>query len=184
MMLNSGNVFLVGPMGAGKTTIGRLLAAELHLPFVDSDHEIEKRCGADIPWIFDMEGEAGFRDRETALLEELVHLRGMVLSTGGGAVEREQNRSLLVANGYVVYLYTTLNQQFQRTARDRKRPLLQTDDPREVLRRLMARRDPLYREVADLVVATDNRSARHMATEVLEKIRSERGEARLQISEE
>jgi shikimate kinase len=159
-------------MGAGKSTIGRLLAAELRLPFVDSDEEIERRCGADIAWIFDMEGEQGFRDRETSMLDELVHRRGIVLATGGGAVERPENRALLTANGFVVYLLTTIDRQCERTARDRKRPLLQNGEPRLILEQLMARRDPLYRETADLVVATDNRNARSLVQELAAKIRA------------
>lgn len=176
-MPKTDNVFLIGPMGAGKSTIGRLLAAELRLPFKDSDQQIEERCGADIPWIFDMEGEQGFRDRETAMLEELVQARGIVLATGGGAVERPENRRLLVGRGFVVYLYTSVDRQYERTARDRKRPLLQTDDPRARLEELMARRDPLYRESADLVVNTDGRNARSLAHELVVKIRAARNSA-------
>jgi shikimate kinase len=166
------NIILVGPMGAGKTTIGRLLAAELRMQFVDSDEEIERRCGADIPWIFDMEGEQGFRDRETAVLNDLMLCQGMVVATGGGAIEREWNRQLLMKSGFVVYLYTTLNQQYRRTGKDRKRPLLQGDNPRRVQKRLMKQRDPLYREVADLVVVSDGRGARVMMLGLLGKIRA------------
>lgn len=163
------SVFLVGPMGAGKSTIGRLLAAELHLPFKDTDHEIEERCGADIPWIFDVEGEEGFRDRETAMLAELAEGEQMVLATGGGIVQRPENRELLLT-GFTVYLHTSVKQQVERTAKDRKRPLLQTEDPRAVLEALMERRDPLYREVAKLVVSTDNRTARALATEIANEL--------------
>ncbi len=171
-MSKSNNVFLVGPMGAGKSTIGRLLAAELRLPFKDSDEEIELRCGADIAWIFDMEGEQGFRDRETSMLQELAQAEGAVLATGGGAIERPENREVLSQHGLVVYLHTTVDRQCERTARDRKRPLLQTEDPRQVLEQLMARRDPLYREAADLVVSTDNRNARSLVNELVVKIRA------------
>ena len=174
------NIILVGPMGAGKTTIGRLLAAELRLRFVDSDHEIERRCGADIPWIFDVEGEQGFRDRESAVIRELTSACGMVIATGGGAVERAENRRMLADGGFVVYLYTTLNQQFKRTERDRKRPLLQAEKPRSVLRQLMKRRDPLYREVADLVVVSDGRrGARAMMLDLLSQIRAENAASEL-----
>ncbi len=172
-MSKQGNVILVGPMGAGKSTIGRLLAADLRLPFVDSDEEIERRCGAEIAWIFDMEGEQGFRDRETIMLQELVLQQGIVLATGGGAIERAENRSLLGDHGFVVYLRTSIERQRERTARDRKRPLLQNGDPALVLKELMLRRDPLYREIADLVVSTDTRNARSLVHELAARIRSE-----------
>ncbi len=172
-MSKQGNVILVGPMGAGKSTIGRLLAADLRLPFVDSDEEIERRCGADIAWIFDMEGEQGFRDRETSMLQELVLQQGIVLATGGGAIERAENRSLLADHGFVVYLRTSIERQRERTARDRKRPLLQNGDPALVLKELMHRRDPLYREIADLVVSTDTRNARSLVHELAARIRAE-----------
>ena len=128
------NVFLIGPMGAGKSTIGRLLAKELKYPFKDSDREIEVRTGADIPWIFDVEGEEGFRQREEAMIAELVHEDGIVLATGGGVVMRPANRAALKSGGLVVYLCTSVEQQLQRTAKDRQRPLLQTADPEAVLR--------------------------------------------------
>jgi len=141
-------------MGAGKSTIGRLLSKELSLPFKDTDHEIEARTGADIPWIFDMEGEEGFRDRETAVIDELTQLPEVILATGGGAILREQNRQFLVSRGTVVYLETSVEQQYQRTLRDKNRPLIQQDDPRAVLEKLLAIRDPLYRASADLIVST------------------------------
>lgn len=156
-------VFLVGPMGAGKTTIGRALAHELKLEFIDSDNEIELRTGADIPWIFDVEGEQGFRDREQQVIEELTLRDGIVLATGGGAVIRSANRNALGGRGIVVYLHTTVDHQVSRTAKDRKRPLLQGENPRQVLEELMAVRDPLYREIADYVLDTDQRSPRSMA---------------------
>jgi shikimate kinase len=160
------SLFLVGPMGAGKTTIGRLLATELSVPFLDTDREIEARCGADIPWIFDVEGEAGFRARETAMLEELSQLSNIVLATGGGIVMAEPNREYL-RRGFVVYLHAAVDQQVERTARDRKRPLLQNDDPEAVLRRLFALRDPLYREVASIIIDTNNRNPRTVCREIL-----------------
>lgn len=161
------NLILVGPMGAGKSTIGRLLAKELHLPFKDSDKEIEVRTGADIPWIFDVEGEQGFREREQAVIVDLCREDGLVLATGGGAILRPANREALRAGGRVVYLHTSVEQQLERTARDRNRPLLRTANPGQVLRELMAIRDPLYREIADVIIETDQRPPRMVVQEVL-----------------
>lgn len=157
-------------MGAGKSTIGRLLAKELRVPFKDSDKEIEQRTGADIPWIFDVEGEAGFREREQAVIVELCELDGMVLATGGGAVMRAENRAALRRGGRVVYLHATVEQQIDRTSRDRNRPLLRNADPGKVLRELLAVRDPLYREIADIVVETDDRPPRLVVQEILERL--------------
>ncbi|MDR9439262.1 MAG: shikimate kinase AroK [Halomonas sp.] len=164
------NLILVGPMGAGKSTIGRLLAAELSREFYDSDHEIQARCGADIPWIFDVEGEAGFRDRETQMIRELTRREGVVIATGGGAVLREENRRLLRESGTVVYLLTTVEQQLRRTAKDRNRPLLQRGDREQLLRDMFARRDPLYRATADLVVRTDRRGPRAVVNEIVRRV--------------
>ncbi len=164
------NLILVGPMGAGKSTIGRLLAKELHLPFKDSDKEIEVRTGADIPWIFDVEGEQGFREREQAVLGDLCQEDGLVLATGGGAVLRQANREALRAGGRVIYLHTSVEQQLERTARDRNRPLLRTANPEQVLRELMATRDPLYREIADVIIETDQRPPRMVVQEVLSRL--------------
>jgi len=152
------NFFLVGLMGAGKTTIGRQLAKSLKLSFVDSDHEIESRTGANIPWIFDIEGEKGFRKRERDVIDELTRQQGIVLATGGGAVLDKRNRACLSERGVVVYLHTSIDKLLKRTAKDRNRPLLQTEDPHARLEALLAERDPLYREIADLVVETDNRN--------------------------
>ena len=149
------NLIIVGPMGAGKTTIGRLLAKELKLSFKDSDKEIEERTGANIPWIFDVEGEQGFRDREQEVLAELCQQQGQVLATGGGAILRPENRQALRAGGYVIYLHASVEQQLARTARDRNRPLLRTANPGQVLRDLLEIRDPLYREIADILIETD-----------------------------
>ncbi|MDO7653173.1 MAG: shikimate kinase AroK, partial [Porticoccus sp.] len=154
LMSKQNNLFLVGPMGAGKTTIGRFLADYLSLEFIDLDAEIETRCGANIPWIFDVEGEAGFRKRESQILEEVTTRSGILLATGGGAVLDESNREILKQRGYVAYLSASVEQLLERTANDRSRPLLQVDNPREVIEKLIAERDPLYREVADLVVVT------------------------------
>jgi len=166
------NLILVGPMGAGKSTIGRLLAKELRLPFKDSDKEIEQRTGADIPWIFDVEGEQGFRDREQSMLEELCLADGVVVATGGGAVLRPANREALRGGGRVVYLHTSVEQQIDRTSRDRNRPLLRTADPGRVLRDLMAIRDPLYREIADIIIETDERPPRMVVQEILERLQA------------
>lgn len=164
------NLILVGPMGAGKSTIGRLLAKDLHLPFRDSDKEIELRTGADIPWIFDVEGEQGFRDREQAVIADLAQLDGVVLATGGGAVMRADNRQALRQGGRVVYLHASVEQQLGRTAKDRNRPLLRGPDPEKVLRELIAVRDPLYREIADIVIETDERPPRMVVQEILERL--------------
>jgi shikimate kinase len=165
------NVFLVGPMGAGKTTIGRLLAEELGKQFHDSDQVIEERAGANISWIFDVEGEPGFRVRESAAIEDLCALDNIVLATGGGAVLAEANRQHLRKRGFVVYLKATIAQQVERTKRDQKRPLLKgADDPKAKLTSLMELRDPLYREVADITVMTSRRSPRAVCNEILQQI--------------
>jgi shikimate kinase len=153
-------------MGAGKSTIGRLLSQELKFEFYDSDKVIEERCGADIPWIFDKEGEAGFREREVSVIEEMTGVSGIVLATGGGAILREENRRNLASRGTVVYLCTSVEQQLSRTSRDRNRPLLQTPNPEQVLRSLFAERDPLYRSVADIVIETDQRNPRWVVQEL------------------
>jgi shikimate kinase len=153
------NIFLVGPMGAGKTTIGRKLANALKLRFVDSDHAIEQRTGADIPWIFDIEGEAGFRRRERVVIDELTKEAGIVLATGGGAVLDKKTRKRLAERGVVIYLCADIDRLLERTARDRSRPLLQTDDPRHSMEELMKARDPLYREIADDIIMTDKCTA-------------------------
>ena len=169
-ILQARSVFLVGPMGAGKSTIGRQLAHQLHYEFVDSDHEIEARTGADIPWIFDVEGEEGFRRREEVVIDELTQRDGIVLATSGGAITREANRRVISARGIVVYLQTSIEQQLTRTARDRKRPLLQNAEPRKVLVELMKIRDPLYREVADYVVDTDSSNIKDVASHIAQLI--------------
>jgi shikimate kinase len=157
-------------MGAGKSTIGRLLAKELKYPFKDSDREIEARTGADIPWIFDVEGEEGFRQREEAMIAELVMETGIVLATGGGVVMREANRRALATNGLVVYLRTSVDQQLQRTSKDRQRPLLLNADPERVLRDLMAKRDPLYREIADIIIDTDQRGPKVVVNTIVARL--------------
>lgn len=169
-MAEKRNIFLVGPMGAGKSTIGRHLADELHLEFFDSDHEIESKTGADIAWIFDLEGEEGFRKRELDTINELSDKQGIVLATGGGSIITPAVRNRLSARGIVVYLQTTIDKQVARTQRDKRRPLLQNDDPETVLRNLAKERNPLYEEVADYVVDTDDQSARSVANLIIQKI--------------
>lgn len=160
-------IVLVGPMGAGKSTIGKVLAGLLHVPFFDSDRVIEERTGADIPWIFDMEGEEGFRQRESAVLADLLKQNSCVIATGGGIVMREDNRQLLKESGSVVYLTASTEQLVERTYKDKKRPLLQVDDPEAKIRELIELRDPLYREVSDVIVATDRRSPKTVAQEII-----------------
>ncbi|WP_028293699.1 shikimate kinase AroK [Oceanobacter kriegii] len=166
------SIFLVGPMGAGKTTIGRLLSGDLHREFVDSDKFIEEKCGANIPWIFDMEGEAGFRDREEQAIDILTQRTDLVLATGGGAVMRAENRKHLRSRGVVVYLCTSVEQQIARTAKDKNRPLLQTENPAQVLQELFKKRDPLYREVAHIVLQTDQRNPRWVVNEIRKRVKA------------
>jgi shikimate kinase len=171
LMAEKRNIFLVGPMGAGKSTIGRELADKLHLEFFDSDQEIERRTGADIAWVFDLEGEEGFRVREESVIEDLSEKQGIVLATGGGSVISAQVRNRLSARGIVVYLETTIDKQVARTQRDRRRPLLQTDEePRTVLENLAVERNPLYEEIADVIVQTDDQSAKVVASKIVERL--------------
>jgi shikimate kinase len=168
-----GSFFLVGPMGAGKSTIGRQLAKSLSCVFLDSDKEVEDRTGVDIPLIFELEGEAGFRAREHAVIDDLTQRAGIVLATGGGAVLDPENRQHLRDRGQVIYLETSVDQQLTRTARDRNRPLLQTENPRARLEELMRIRAPLYREVAHHIVDTDGRRVREVVDDILQRIRDE-----------
>lgn len=160
-------VFLIGPMGAGKSTLGRHLSQLLKRPFYDSDKVIEERTGADIPWIFDMEGEEGFRRREEEVIDELTQLPGIVMATGGGVVMHSINRQRLHQRGMVVYLWTPVEIQLARTRHDRGRPLLQSGDPEAVLMNLFATRDPLYREAAHHIVSTASGSFRKVTDDVL-----------------
>jgi shikimate kinase len=164
------NLFLVGPMGAGKSAVGRQLARLLHLQFVDSDQEIESRTGVDIPFIFEKEGETGFRQREAKVIDDLSQKEGIVLATGGGAIIDPENRNHLGARGFVIYLHTSVDQQLSRTRKGRDRPLLENGDPRAVLESLMATREPLYREIADLTVETDGRKVHAVANEILDRL--------------
>jgi shikimate kinase len=160
-------------MGAGKTTIGKYLAQHLKLRFADTDTEIEARTGADIPWIFDVEGEEGFRAREQQVVEEMTLWDGVVLATGGGVILSPENRRALAGRGFVVYLYATVDEQVRRTRRDRRRPLLQNGDPEQILRDLMAERDPLYREIADHIIETDTCSPRTVAQRLVRELLEE-----------
>lgn len=177
-------VVLVGPMGAGKSTIGRMLAKELGYRFLDSDRIIEERCGANIPWIFDVEGEDGFRARETAMLEELSEQSATVLATGGGAVMREENHPFLQRDAVVVYLKTSIEQQVERTRKDRNRPLLQNDDPEAVLRKLFAIRDPLYTRLADITMYTDRKSPRLVVRQLVNRMNPKTPRHKRQLQKE
>lgn len=163
----SGNIIFVGPMGAGKTTIGRMVAKQLKRSFYDSDREIEKRTGVSIPLIFELEKEQGFRNREKTVIHDLTHLDNIVLATGGGAVLDQQNRSNMVQSGHVIYLKATIDQLVNRTSKDNNRPLLQTEDPRRKLEELMEIRDPLYTEVADTIIATDSLTVRKIVDKIV-----------------
>ncbi len=166
-MKDGENIFLVGMMGAGKTTVARLLAARLNRRFIDSDVEIETRCGVKVPVIFEIEGEEGFRGREAAILEELTESSGIVLATGGGAVLRSENRQRLASRGLVIYLRAQPRDLYMRTRHDKNRPLLATPDPQKRLEELYEQRDPLYREVADLVVDTGRQGVQVLVKQIL-----------------
>jgi len=183
------NIFLVGLMGAGKTTIGRLLARRLNRCFIDSDHEIEARTGASVPWIFEIEGEASFRRREADVIRELTAQRGLVLATGGGAVLNPESRRLLAERGTVIYLRASVNSILTRTSHDKNRPLLQTADPRRKLEDLTAQREPLYREIADLVIDTGRPNVQSMVQTILDQLAAmdagrQRSKARANMNEQ
>lgn len=167
------NIFLIGPMGAGKSTIGRALAKELKLEFYDSDEVIEQRAGANIGWIFDIEGEEGFRRREQKVIEELTQKNNIVLATGGGAIMTPENRTALSARGIVIYLKTSLQQQYERTKRDTKRPLLQTDNLEERLESLGEEREPHYTELADVSFDTDKLTVKAVANNIIKYLYGE-----------
>lgn len=166
------NIFLIGPMGSGKTSIGQRLADMFELEFLDCDHELEDRTGASVSLIFDVEGEEGFRERETRMLEELSAREGVLIATGGGVILRERNRELLRERGLVVYLNTPVSWQLRRLRRDKSRPLLQTPDRKEKLMRLAEERNPLYAELADIEFPARNKSLDSVAKELAGIIRS------------
>ena len=166
------NLFLVGPMGVGKTTIGRLLADELNLEFLDSDQEIERRAGTNISWIFDVEGEEGFRLREIAVINDLTQCKGVLIATGGGSILRLENRRCLVSRGVVVFLDTSLELQIKRTERDKKRPLLQNvEDHASVLRELKGKRHPLYEEIADIRIFVGEQSTKRIVNDIVKALK-------------
>jgi shikimate kinase/3-dehydroquinate synthase len=172
-MLNSTtNIFLVGLMGSGKTTIGRALAKRLNKRFVDADHEIEARTGASIPWIFEIEGEASFRQREADVIRDLTAQEDIVLATGGGAVLNEESRKFLKERGTVVYLRASVNSILQRTSHDRNRPLLQTDDPRARIEELSLQRAPLYQEVAHIIIETGRPNVQSVVQSIISQLPS------------
>jgi shikimate kinase len=170
-MLTKRNIFLIGPMGSGKTAVGRHLARLFHYAFHDSDADIEAKTGVDIAFIFEKEGEAGFRIRERESIDRLTQLTSIVLATGGGAVIDPANRSALAERGAVVYLATSVNQQIERTRHGRHRPLLQDTDPEQRLEELMSRRAMLYAEIADLTITTDGRRVQLVAEEIQRELR-------------
>ncbi len=169
------NLFLIGPMGAGKTTLGRIIAQELGYPFFDSDRVIEERTGVDIPTIFDYEGEQGFRDRESKVIDELTQLKKIVLATGGGAVLHKENRDRLAQRGFVIYLKVSVKSQLERTSKDTSRPLLQIEDPEAKLRELADARRPLYEATCDFSVSTDEQRTRALKNSIIKAYRRSLG---------
>jgi shikimate kinase len=167
------NIILVGLMAVGKSTVGRLLADALGMKFYDADQVVEERAGAPISWIFDVEGEEGFRDREQQALDDLTREHGIVLATGGGAVVRAENRAVLASRGVVVHLDSPLERLLERTRKDRKRPLLRNGDAAEILSRLAAERGPLYQEIADYRFVTDRQGARTLARDIEQRLRDD-----------
>tara|TARA_B100000700_G_scaffold196801_1_gene216573 strand:- start:116 stop:649 length:534 start_codon:yes stop_codon:yes gene_type:complete len=166
------NIFIVGPMGSGKSTVGKIIADELFLSFLDTDEEIETRTGASIDWIFDLEGEDGFRKRESSILQDMAKRNSIVLSTGGGIILSEENRELLSSRGTVFYLATPISVQLERTAKDKDRPLLKNGDPEKILTKLQKDRESLYEAVADHVVNTENKSSQEVASEIIKLVKS------------
>ena len=166
MINQKGNIILIGPMGSGKTSTGRMLAKEMGYAFADTDEEVTKRTGVSIAYIFDVEGEEGFRKRECLALKECLNDNNKIISTGGGIVLSKENRDLLQDRGTVVYLQTSIRFQVKRTASTNNRPLLQNKDPEETLEKLMLTRTPLYEEIADIIIMTDNKSLQEMSKEI------------------
>ena len=172
-LMNQQNLYLVGLMAVGKSTVGKLLAETFDMPFYDSDDEIERRAGADIAWIFDVEGEEGFREREEHVIDELTQLPGVVIATGGGVVKTAQNPQHLASPGIVIHLDCPLHRLIIRTQRDKKRPLLQTGNPKDILGKLMCERAPLYAEIADYRFITDKQSVKSLVGNIAKKLRED-----------
>jgi shikimate kinase len=166
------NIFIVGPMGSGKSTVGKIISSELFLTFYDTDEEIETRTGASIDWIFDLEGEEGFRKRESKILEDMVYKNSIVLSTGGGIILSESNREMLSSRGTVFYLATPIAVQLERTSKDKDRPLLKDGDPGEILKNLHLARESLYKEVADYSVNTEGKSSQEVSSEIIKLVKN------------
>ena len=166
------NIFIVGPMGSGKSTVGKIISSELFLTFYDTDEEIETRTGASIDWIFDLEGEEGFRKRESKILEDMVYKNSIVLSTGGGIILSESNREMLSSRGTVFYLATPIAVQLERTSKDKDRPLLKNGDPGEILKNLHLARESLYKEVADYSVNTEGKSCQEVSSEIIKLVKN------------
>ncbi len=166
------NIFIVGPMGSGKSTVGKIISDELFLDFYDTDEEIEGRTGASIDWIFDLEGEDGFRKRESEMLEEMVQKNSIVLSTGGGIILASSNRELLSSRGTVFYLSTPISVQIDRTSKDKDRPLLKNGDPGKILKKLDSQRKELYKSVSDHVVETENKTSQEVAAEIVKLVKT------------
>ena len=166
------NIFIVGPMGSGKSTVGKIISDELFLDFFDTDDEIEIRTGASIDWIFDLEGESGFRKRESEMLDEMVKRNSIVLSTGGGIVLESSNRELLSSRGTVFYLSTPISVQVERTARDKDRPLLKNGDPEKILSKLHDEREEFYKSVSDHIIETEDKSSQEVASEIIKLVKN------------
>ena len=166
------NIFIVGPMGSGKSTVGKIISDELFLDFFDTDDEIEIRTGASIDWIFDLEGESGFRKRESEILDEMVKRNSIVLSTGGGIVLESSNRELLSSRGTVFYLSTPISVQVERTAKDKDRPLLKNGDPEKILSKLHNEREEFYKSVSDHIIETEDKSSQEVASEIIKLVKN------------